>query len=165
MPERLLALEIRTSRLGFAVFEGPTRLLDWGVRSFGEQSERLRSTISDRISTLLAFHKPVAVVVRHRESYSELQNKRFSVIISAIREEAKRNSTKFYAVTTRQVRDCFASNGRITKHDTATSIAKLFEELSWKLPHRRKFYQSEAPVMAVFDAVANGIAFFRKQNR
>ncbi len=85
------------------------------------------------------------------------------MIVGTIRTETRRTSTKFRIVTTRQVRAHFAPLGLTTKHGIATSIAKQFEELSWKLPQRRKPYQSEAPVMAVFDAVANGIAFFWTQ--
>lgn len=155
---RLLALEIRARRLGFAVFEAPTRLLDWGVRSFGEQGAEVRSTVADRISTLLAFHKPFAVVVRARKYHSAVQNKRFAAILTAIRAETRRYTTKFYVLTASQVRARFALNGQATKHDIATGLAKQFEELSWRLPQRRKSYQSEAPVMAVFDAVANGVA-------
>jgi len=163
LPKRLLALEIRASRLGFAVLEGSTRLLDWGVRSFGEQNEKLRSAVSDRIATLLAFHKPSAVVVRVRKYHSAAQNKRFLAIVAAVRAETTRNSTKLFVLTSRQVRARFDPNGEITKHEIATILAKQFEELSWKLPGRRKSYQSEAPAMLVFDALANGVAFVGRQ--
>ncbi len=159
MPKRLLALDIRASRFGFAVFESPTRLLDWGVRSFGEQGERLTSAVSDRIGTLLAFHKPSAVVVRNREYHSADQNKRFVAIVALIKAETRRHSTKFCVLTKRQVQKRFSQSGPVTKHDIASRLAEKFDELSWRLPERRKSYQSEAPIMAVFDAVANGIAF------
>jgi hypothetical protein len=162
-PKRLLALEIRASRLGFAVLEGSTRLLDWGVRSFGEQNDKLRSVVSDRIGTLLAFHKPAAVVARVRKYHSAGQNKRFLTILATIRSETMRNSTKFFVLTRRQARVRFGPNGQVTKHDIATSLAKQFEEISWKLPGRRKAYQSEAPAMLVFDALANGVAFLGRQ--
>jgi len=163
MPKRLLALEIRASRFGFAVLEGPARLLDWGVRSFGEEQKKVRSAVADRIATLLAFHKPFAVVVRLRKYHSAARNRRFLLTVAGIRTETMRHSTKFYALTARQVRDRFASNGQTTKHDIATSLTEQFEELSWRLPRRRKPYQSEAPVMLVFDALANGLAFLRRR--
>jgi hypothetical protein len=163
MPKRLLALEIRASRLGFAVLEGPARLLDWGVRSFGEQNQKIRSAVSDRIITLLAFHNPSAVVVRVRKYHSNDNNKKFLAIVATIRAETKQNSTRFFALTTRQVRDYFAMRGKVTKHDIAMSLANQFEELSWKLPHRRKAFQSEAPAMLVFDALANGVAFVERK--
>jgi hypothetical protein len=165
IPKRLLALEIRASRLGFAVFEGPTKLLDWGVRSFDNDHKTLRSSVSDRISVLLTFYEPLALVMRGRICNSASHRRTLAKIVSAIRVESRRNSTRFIVLTTRQVRNSFFANGKITKHDVALSVAQQFEELTWKLPRRRKFYQSEAPAMVVFEAVANGIAFFRKRAR
>lgn len=164
LPKRLLALEIRASRLGFAVLETPTRLLDWGVRSFGEQSGKLISAVSDRIVTLLAFHKPSAVVLRIRKYHSAVQNKKFLAIVSAIRTETGRNSVRFRTVSTKQVRDHFASSGHATKHGIATNLARRYEELSWRLPPPRKPYQSEAAAMLVFDALATGVAFVERQS-
>lgn len=162
MPKWLLALEVRASRLGFAVFEGPTKLLDWGVRSFEKGNKTLTSSVSDRIATLLAFHRPFAVVMRGRVYDSISQRRAFAKIVSSIRAEAGRNSTKFIVLSARQVQACFAPKGQITKHEIAVILAKRFEELSWKLPQRRKSYQCEAPVMAVFDAAATGVAFLGK---
>jgi hypothetical protein len=156
-PKPLIALEIRTSKFGFVVLEGPTRLLDWGVRWFGDGT--LRSTVSDRITTLLRFYRPYVVVVRSRTYYSASRSNRFAKIVDTIRAEARRNSTKFKVLNPRRVRDHFASNGPATKHAIASAIARQFAELSWKLPNPRKPYQSEAPAMVIFDAAANGIAF------
>jgi len=163
LPKWLLALDVRASRIGFAVFEGPTTLLDWGVRSLEKGKKTLKSSASDRIATLLAFHRPFAIVLRSRTHNSALQRRAFAMVASSIRAEAKRHSTKVIVLTPRQVQGCFAPDGQINKHDIAVILAKRFEELSWKLPQRRKSYQSEAPVMAVFDAIATGIAFFERQ--
>jgi hypothetical protein len=165
IPKRLLALEIRASRIGFAVFEGPTRLLDWGARSFENDHKTLRSSVSDRIGVLLAFYEPFALVIRGRICHSTSHKRTLAKIVSAIRVESRRHSTRFIVLKTREVRISFVGNGKITKHDLALSVAQQFEELTWKLPRRRKFYQSEAPAMVVFEAVANGIAFFRKRAR
>jgi hypothetical protein len=154
---RLLALEIRASKVGFAVFEDPTRLLDWGVRWFGDGA--LRSSVSDRISTLLSFYGPHVVVVRSRTYCSASGNNRFAKIVDTIRTEARRKRTRFKILNQHHVRDHFASKGPSTKHAIASAVARQFEELSWKLPHPRKAYQNEARAMVIFDAVANGIAF------
>jgi hypothetical protein len=163
IPTRLLALEIRASRLGFAVFEGPTRLLDWGVRSFEDDARSLTSSVSDRIGILFAFHQPFAIVICDRTYHAVSHKRKLAKIVSAIRAETRRSSTKFVVLTAREVRNSFVANGKITKYDVALRVAEQFEELSWKLPHRRKSYQSEPPAMLVFDAVANGIAFFGKR--
>jgi len=155
---RLLALEIRTSKLGFAVLESPTRLLDWGMRSFGEEHHRFRLAVSDRIATLLAFHQPLTVIVRLRKCHSAFADRRFRAVMDAIRAEARRHSTRFRVVAAHHVRDHFAPSGLVTKYEIAESLAKQFEELSWRLPSQRKPYQSESPAMMVFDALATGIA-------
>jgi hypothetical protein len=159
VPSRVIALEIRASRFGFAVLEGSDRLLDWGVRFFGEQMGEIESTVSDRISTLLRFYNPIAIVVREREYSSAAQSKRIRRIIAVIKLAAKRSSARLHVVTAAHVRDRLALDGRITKYDIAKNLAERFEELSFKLPNRRKAYQSEAPAMLVFDALAIGIAF------
>jgi hypothetical protein len=163
LPKRLLALEIRASQLGFAVLEEPVRLLDWGVRSLGDHNGKLRSTVLDRIASLLDFHRPFAIVIRLREYHSARQNRRFHTIIRAVKTETKRNSTKFFVLTVRHVRDHFGPNGGFTKHDIATSLVKRFEALSWKLPERRKSFQSEAAAMLVFDALANGVTLVERK--
>jgi hypothetical protein len=163
VPKRLLALEVRASKLGFAVLEGSARLLDWGVRSFGEQNKEVQSALSDRIITLLAFHNPSTVVVRVRKYHSAFHNRKFLSTVAAIKAETKRNTKEFCVLTIQQVRDHFALRGQITKDDIATSLANQFEEISWKLPRRRKAFQSEARAMLVFDALANGITFVERQ--
>src|SRR5580698_3120815 len=113
LPKWLLALEVRASRVGFAVFEGPTTLLDWGVRSFEKGNEILKSSASDRIATLLAFHRPFAIVLRSRVHNSASQRRAFAIISTSIRAEAKRHSTIVIVLTPRQVQSCFAPGGRI----------------------------------------------------
>jgi len=161
---RTIALEIRSRKFGFAVFEGSDKLLDWGVRSFGEDVEGFESTLSDRIRTLLAFYGPAALVIRDRELNSTANGRRVRLIIRTIKLIMKSRATRFYALTVKQVQDRFARGGSTTKHDIAKSLAERFEELSFKLPNKRKAYQSEAPAMLVFDAVATAIAFLERGN-
>jgi hypothetical protein len=157
LPERVIALEIRASKFGFAVLERQGRLLDWGVRSFGEQSERLESTASDRINTLLEFYNPVAVVVKDRQA--AVQAGRLRPVFTAIEFAARRGSATFHVLNGVQMRNCLGLPAEITKHEIAKILAERFEELSFKLPNRRKVYESEAPAMLVFDALATGVAF------
>lgn len=156
---RIIALEIRASKFGFAVLEGRDRLLDWGVRTFGEDAESFKSTLSDRLGTLLMFHDPAVVVIRNRDPQSTTDGKKIQTIIGTLKQVIKPGSTKLRVLTTSQIRDRFALSGSTTKHDIAKSLAERFEELSFKLPNKRKAYQSEAPVMLVFDALATAVAF------
>lgn len=158
--KRVLALEIRTRKLGFAVLEGPTILLDWGMRSFDRETAEDKCQISDRLSPLLAFHQPLVLVVGVRNYHSPMLNRTFRRSLHTVRSEAKRMSVRLRVLPVDQMRAHFATKGLITKHDIAARLAMQFEELSWKLPRRRKSYHSESRAMLVFDALAIGIAFF-----
>jgi RNase H-fold protein (predicted Holliday junction resolvase) len=164
-PKRVLALDVRTNKIGFAVFEAPTSLLDWGVRSFEKSSKALRSSFADRLSVLLAFYDPVAIVIRIRSYQLPSHNRAQGKIMAIIKSELRRCSKRSVIITTKQVRRAFAKNGKISKHDIAVRVADRFQELSWKLPRRRKIYQSEPTAMLVFDAVANGMTYFHSHAR
>lgn len=167
VPKRLLALDARLSKLGFAVFEGPKDLLDWGTRSFESSHKELSSSLSERIRVLLAFFDPAAVIVRSRNYHLDSHKRTQARIISIIRSELRRDEKGriLTVVTPMQVRRAFAKNGEIFKHDIALRVTDQFQELTWKLPRRRKTYESEPTAMIVFDAVANGMTYFRRHAR
>lgn len=164
-PYRLLALDVRISKLGFAVFEGPTSLLDWGVRSFDKGSKALAANVSDRLGVLFAFYEPSAIVIRSRNYHWRSHKRTEAKIMAIIKSESRRRSISLTIVTAKQVRGAFSKNGDIYKHDIALQITNQFQELSWKLPRRRKAYQSELAAMLVFDAAATGMTYFRTNNR
>jgi hypothetical protein len=156
---RLLAVEIRSRKFGFAAFEGSERLLDWGVRWYVKTKSPLNAMVSSRIRSLLILHTPSIVVTRRRNHYSA-NNRRIAQVIDLIRAESRRNSAKFVALTARHVQSHFESHGLKTKNEIATGLSQRFDELSWKLPvHPDKSYQSEAPSLVIFDAAATGIAY------
>jgi hypothetical protein len=160
--KRILALEIRLSKTGFAVLQGPTKLLDWGVgvRWFGRNNRSHKHAVSNRLRALMRLHGPSVVVARRINHYSAPANKRFAAILRSIRAECRRGPTEFKVIPTRRVQRHFALLGHSTRHEVATSLAERFEQLSWKLPRRKKSYQSEATGMLIFDAAATGATFF-----
>lgn len=163
--DRLLALEIRSQKFGFVVFEGPTRLLDWGVRSYAGRSAHRRAIVEKKICLLLQLYAPSAVVMRRRDSSSRRARKAILSAVQTIRTEARKCSIELQSLNTREIRRFFAEHGGATKHQIASLLAKRFEELSWKLPRARKAWQSEAHIMPIFDAAATGIAFLDQQTR
>ena len=163
--DRLLALEIRPRKFGFVVFEGPTRLLDWGVRSYPSRGAQRRATLEKRICVLLDLYVPSVVVMRWRDSSSRKARRAILSAVQAIRTEARSRSIKLQSLNTREIRCFFAEHGCATKHQIASLLAKWFEELSWKLPPERKAWQGEAYIMLIFDAAATGIAFLDQRRR
>src|SRR5712664_3512248 len=63
---RVLALNVHPRSFGFVVFEGPNRMLDWGVRSFRTGANAVKIPAATKFLTLLDEFRPSAVVIRER---------------------------------------------------------------------------------------------------
>lgn len=157
--DRVLALDVRPRKFGFVVFEGPTRLLDWGVRNYRVQGNRQQSIVASRTDAILGLYAPSAVVMRHRNSLSTNAGKAIDLVTRAIIRQVRQRDTAIRIVSTRTVRHFFARHGCTRKYEIATTLAKRFPDLHWKLPPKRKLWQSEDYRMSIFDAAAVGVAY------
>ena len=158
--ERLLALEIRSQKMGFVVFEGPTRLLDWGFRSHAHPTRRLREVVAKRVRPLLFRYGPSAVVMRRDNHYSSQNPARLRISLGAIRKEANRCAVEFRLLRTKSRKHFFVQVGCDAKHQVAQLIAELFEEISWMAQPKRKAWHSESYHTVIFDAAATGLVSF-----
>jgi hypothetical protein len=163
--DRLLVLEICPQRFGFVVFEGPVRLLDWGLRNYRGRGAVRLAALHQRISILLQLYAPTALVMRRRDGISERARKGSLSAARTVRAAARMCSVKIHLVNTGEVRRFFSAHGCRTKHQIASLVANWFEELSWKLPPARRSWQPEQSNAAVFDAVATGITYFGRERR
>ncbi len=161
--ERLLALEIRSQRIGFVVFEGPTRLLDWGVRSCSHPTRRLHEVVAKRVRSLLFRYRPFAVAMRSDNHYSSQTTARLRISVGAIRREANRCGVKLRLLKTKPREHFFVQLRCGTKHQVAQLMAALFEELSWRVPPKRKPWHSESYHTVIFDAAATGLVAFAEE--
>ncbi|MHB1956173.1 MAG: hypothetical protein ACYCOU_20785, partial [Sulfobacillus sp.] len=96
---RILALEIRYRRFGFAVLErSPRRLLDSGVRTFASAA-----TILQRLEPLISIFDPCVIVVR-RPGHRNLRHRNgVQSMLRAIRMEAVRRSIPMESVAVHEV--------------------------------------------------------------
>src|SRR2546427_5653754 len=62
--KRILAIDLRSRSFGFAVFEGPTRLLDWGVKSFRQGINAVKIPAGLKFAGLMDEFSPSTIVVR-----------------------------------------------------------------------------------------------------
>jgi hypothetical protein len=132
-------------------------LLDWGVSAL-HQRKRTR-TLADRVRVLLNMHKPRIVIARYRRYPAGAASQRFAATVHALRIETLRHSAEFAIVDPELVERHFTLLGSSTKYGIASRLAEQFGQLSSKLSHRRKPFESEPSVMAVFDAIATAVAF------
>jgi hypothetical protein len=159
--ERLLALEVRPQRIGFIVFQGTTRLLDWGVRTYGKRKSDAPSVGCARVATLLDLYSPAVMVIRRRRT-SKTPRRLINATVARLAAEARRRSISCRFVTVKEVRHFFARYDRTTKHAIASRLAEWFPDLAWKLPRKRRAWESERYNMAVFDAAATAVAYLCK---
>jgi hypothetical protein len=154
--ERVLALEVRPKKYGFVVLEGPDVLLDWGIRSYrNEQIVR-----SGRFDSLLQSYAPHCVVIRLRRHHSQKAAEAVRNAITEISDDMGRHSIKTRFISWTTIRRIFERRGCKNKHQIHSLLAEWFDEISWKLPARRRPWQSERPNTLLFDALATGVAFF-----
>ena len=157
--DRLIALELRPRRLGFAVFEGATTLLDWGVRAVSGELDSFRSVATRTIDRLIDLYAPRGVVARARNVSRRTPRKEMVVIVRDMKSVAARRSIEMHLVELSAIQRFYSERGLTTKHQIAMAVADWFEELSWKLPPKRRLWQSEPYNSLIFDAVGTAVAF------
>jgi hypothetical protein len=158
--ERLLALEARSGKIGFVIFEGPGSLLDWGVLGCAEPTSRLRKVVAKRVRPLLFRYRPLAVVMRGDNHYSSRSPARLRVSARSIRKEAHLAEVEFRLVKTKSRKRFLVQLGCIAKHQVVQLIARLFEEIYWRAQPQRKAWHSESYHTVIFDAAATGLVAF-----
>lgn len=150
---RTLAVDLRSSRLGFAVFETPIRLVDWGKRAMPADS------CSALIAQLVRRYGVSVVVVRGMRRGERRDTERVRKGLRIIRTAARRHSTQVVALGEKRFRNFFRQYDRYTKFEIDALIAVVFPDLTSILPRPRKCFQPENRRMSIFDAVALGVAF------
>lgn len=156
---RILSLEVRYRRFGFVVLEGkPARLLDLGVRTFASAPGVLQ-----RLQPLMSIFEPCVIVVRPSNHQNRLHRRGVQSIHRVIRREAARRSIPVEPVTVHEIRCAFGDSGK-TKENIAAAVAKIFPDMHWKVPPKRKPWISEGHNMAVFDATATALAYLARSD-
>ncbi|MCW5976482.1 MAG: crossover junction endodeoxyribonuclease RuvC [Bryobacteraceae bacterium] len=153
---RILSIDPTSRGFGFAIIEGGSRLIDWGV--VHATTDKHRKSL-DRVLKLIDQYRPRVLVMEDVRRGSR-RGARARRLLSSIETLVERRGMKVKRVTQRKVREFFSSSGARSKHRTAELIAKRFPELAPRLPRPRKPWKSEAEMMAVFDAVAFASTLF-----
>jgi hypothetical protein len=158
--QRILAIDPRPQQFGYAIFEGPKRLLDRGACFFRRGGNDGAIAARMRVSKLSKVFLPSAIVVKRIGHNLSRNNPSIEVVLTAIRQEASARSIPVYLIARREVREAFRGFRCTNKYQIASILVSIFPELLWKLPPERKFYESEHPNMSVFDAIALGYTFW-----
>jgi hypothetical protein len=162
--DELLALEIRPKRLAFAALQGPTMLLDWGVRRCASKSGDRHVNAIRTLQRLMDLYTPRILVIRQKSAGSTHSRRDIAVIARKLRLAAAKRSVETHFVDQGTIQRFFAEYDAKTKHQIATRLSIWFEELSWKLPPKRRLWQGEPHNMIIFDAVGTAMAFLASES-
>jgi hypothetical protein len=114
---RVVALDLRSRKLGFAVLEGSRKLLDWGVKGCRTHRD-LAHVAQKRIAPVLTLFAP-SVVILEAGSSRKAEEPRREVISKAIQAEVLRRSIGLVFVRKDEIRGVLGKGEPITKQKIA----------------------------------------------
>ncbi len=158
---RVLALDPSHRGLGFAVLEGPERLVDWGVREAEGSADEKNAACVAIAKQLIDQYRPHALAIENCTSEDSRRCARARELLEAISKTAREKHVKVVDFSPDRVRRAFAPK----KDVIAAAIAGRFPELALRLPKVRNLTMSEQYGMPVFDAMAFALTFFYFRNR
>jgi Holliday junction resolvasome RuvABC endonuclease subunit len=150
---RVLGVAPSSYGCGFAVTEGENTLVAWGVKTVkgGNKNARCLSNVGN----LIAHYQPTVIAIEDARSKGSRRSSRIRALIEKIVVMAKDEKIKVKRYSRKQVNLAFLSDERGTKHALAQYLAARFpEELSSRLPPKRRLWTSDDCRMDIFDAVA-----------
>ena len=156
---RVLAVDPSTRGFGFALLEGPERLIDWGVKE--TKTDKKGRTLK-LIDDLIERYQPNVLVVEDYEGKGSRRCLRVGALINDISKLVSKRKLKVKRCSRVKVKQAFSEYGASNKHEIAVAIANRFPELQPRLPRFRKPWMSEDYRMSIFDAVALAITFFER---
>lgn len=159
---RVLSIDPHPRGFGYAVFEGPATLVDWGTKDVRQDKERVALY---KIEELVRQYLPTVIVVEDCAHRKSRRNPRVRQLTERILAAAREFAVEGRAVPLTSVYRAFAGTGAGTKYGIATALVRAFPELMVRLPPKRKPWQTEDSRMSIFDAVALGLAYFRSLRR
>ena len=155
---RVLVVDVKPRRMGFAIIETPARLLDFGIARVHSPHAGMH-----RVAALIRRLGPSVVVLPKIGQRSRRNRRLLRAFLRLLTHDADHSSIKVAVVDERQVKFSLGGN-RLTKHEVASLLARAFPELSWKLPQPRRSWQTERWNMLIFDTVGLGVAYLASRN-
>jgi Holliday junction resolvasome RuvABC endonuclease subunit len=152
---RIIAVDPSPRGFGFAVIEGPRRLVDWGLVHVPKQKEKNMESIR-RLADLVGLYSPHVLVVEDCGGPGCRRRPRVRTLIADMVTYGDVAGVEVRQITWRAVREATVGS-RANKEAVAQAVARMFPELADRLPPHRKIWMSEDPRMSLFDAVGLGL--------
>jgi len=158
-----LALFPYVRGFGWAVFDGPLSLVFRGVSSVArkrEPSDAKNERCLRAIEKLLQEYRPPVVVLEAFEGPGTRRHARIKKLCRSIIALAAVHGATVRVLTREQIHSYFASYEPKTRYDVAGIVASFVTAIKHLLPKKRKAWETEEPIAALFNAVALLIAYY-----
>jgi hypothetical protein len=150
---RILAVDLRPQKFGYAVFENQSKLIDWGIRGFTLSNLRIR------MFKLMKTVEPAVVVVRRKSSGYRRRYADYRIAKQILYRTCKSASVSIVDFRSQTLKSFVRQYKTKNKYEMAALIGSKFPELSWQLPLYTKPWESEHWRMPIFDAALVGMAY------
>ena len=157
---RVIALDPTSHGFGFVVFEGETRLVDWG---HAHARPCTNEKCLEMVAKLFTYYLPGVVVMENWDSKASRRGARVRKLFTQIVGFTETSNARVARYSQKDIQKAFSTDGSPTKYEIAQMIALEFPELSYRLPPPRKIWMSEDERMSIFDAAALALTFFQTQ--
>ena len=155
---RILAIAPLSRGLGYAVMEGPGKLVACGNKAI------LRDKNAGSlawVNRLIQFYQPEVLVLPDVTAADTRRAARIKTLHQKIVAWAGKRQLKVRLISVTQVRKRLLGTSKGTKFAVAQTLATKFPvELEARLPPKRRPWMSEDPRMDIFDAVGLAAAFW-----
>jgi hypothetical protein len=162
---RILAIDLRHRRFGYAVYEGHKVLLDWGVRVYPAVGEAEAAMASRRLSSLIRLFSPTVMVFKMERWELSRTNPHMRTLVAMAESQASAHSVQIRLITDSDVKSSFRNMDCETRDEIAGALARIFPELSSYIPPKRRAWQAEHPRLTVFNAIALGLAYWHHPSK
>jgi len=153
---RVLALDPMSRGFGYAVLEGPTNLIDWGIRNAPNDNPR---ALLRKIKELIELYHPDVIVIEDCRHVGSRRRERVRAVITQVAALATQD-IEVQLIPATMVHDVFGAGRTVTKHQIAMLVAEHFPEIAYRLPPQSKPWMPEDARFAIFDALAFALTFF-----
>ena len=155
---RILAVAPLSRGLGYAVMEGPDKLVACGNKAILRDKNAKALTWVNRF---IQFYQPDVLVLPNVTAADTRRATRIKTLHRKIAAWAGKLQLKLRLVSVTQVRTHLLGAPKGTKFVVARKLAEKFPtELETRLPPKRRPWMSEHPRMDIFDAVGMAVAFW-----
>lgn len=155
---RILAVAPLSRGLGYAVMEGPDRLVAHGNKVI-IRDKNVRAVAW--VEKFIHFYKPDLLVLPDVHAPDTRRAPRIKTLHRKIVALAKKSQLKVRLVSVTQVRAYLLGSAKGTKQALAEALAARFPvELASRLPPKRRPWMSEDPRMDIFDAAGLAVVFW-----